>query len=141
MDGTFNNEQVSVDIPGTRNFHFEPLEQSLSPTSHYERSRDTVSFSLQSQGRDQDLRGISQPYINPTGHQLNAHGLSTQHENGADLMRYEDATFDIDSLESSSRHWKSTLDGRNLNMGVASETRSELSRSKELSSRMKYKYY
>jgi hypothetical protein len=127
MDGTFNNEQVSVDIPGTRNFHFEPLEQSLSPTSHYERSRDTVSFSLQSQGRDQDLRGISQPYINPTGHQLNAHGLSTQHENGADLMRYEDATFDIDSLESSSRHWKSTLDGRNLN--------------KEFSSRMIYKYY
>jgi uncharacterized protein YkwD len=56
-------------------------------------------------------------------------------------MRYEDATFDINSLKSSTRHWKSTLDGKFLNTGVASETRSELSRSKELSSRMKYKYY
>jgi hypothetical protein len=141
MDGTFNNEQVSVDIPGTRNFHFEPLEQPLSPTSHYEQSRDRVPFSLQIQGRDQDSRQIAQSHITPIGHQLSAQGLSTQRDNGADLMRYQDATFDIDSLETSTRHWKSTLDRRNLNMGVASETRSELSRSKELSSWMRYKYY
>lgn len=141
MDETLNNEQVSANIPSTRNFHFGSLEQPLPPTSHYERSRDTVSFSVQSQDRDPDFQEISQPQIPSTGHQLNAQSLSTQHDNGADLTRYQDTTLDIDPLESPTRHWSSTLDGKNLNMGVASETRFELGRSKELSSRMRYKYY
>jgi hypothetical protein len=141
MDETLHNEQVGVDIPGTRNFHFEPVGQPLPPTSQYERSLDTVSFSLQSQDTDQNFQEVSQPQISPPEHQLTAQGLVTQHDNGGDLMRYQDATFDTYSLESPTRHWKSTLNGKNLNMGVASETRSELSRSKELSSRMRYKYY
>ena len=116
MDETLNNEQVSVNIPGTRNSHFGPLEQPLPPTSHYERSHDTVPFSLQSHGRDQDFWEISQPQILPLGHQLNAHGL-------------------VD------RQWHSALDGKELNVGDANETRPEMNRSKELSSRMRYKYY
>jgi hypothetical protein len=135
MDETLHNEQVGVDIPGTRNFHFEPLEQPLPPTSQYEQSYNTVSFSLQSQDTDQNFQEVSQPQISRPEHQLTAQGLVTQHDNGRDLMRYQD------SLESPTRHWQSTLNGKNLNMGVASETRSELSRSKELSSRMRYKYY
>lgn len=116
MEETLHNEQVGVDIPGTRNFHFGPLEQPLPATSNYEGSHDTVTYSLQSQDTDQILQEVSQPQILPPGHQLNAQGLPD-------------------------RHWYSALDGKELNVGDASEIRSEMNRSKELSSRMRYKYY
>lgn len=78
----------------------------------------------------------------PEGH-LNERRLSPQGNTGAvlDSLNYLDAAQNIYAPESQISSWNSSRMGGGSNQESGKERDTELNRSKELSSRMRYKYY
>lgn len=135
----FRNEEST-------NFHnagiqFPQQEVPTSELSHYQQSQGRVSFGLTIQHSVQDSHRDFQPGITGPGEPLSVRGISPPHSARAQLLGYPDSAYDSSPLQGLARNWNGALEGERLNPESTGVAGTEINRSKELSSRMRYKYY
>jgi hypothetical protein len=129
----FRNEEP-LDLPNA-GIQYQQQERPLSEAPHCHQSPVAISFGLAGQHTVHDFQGNFGPEI------TSDRGVPSSHNTRIQPLGYPDTTNDLSSIQGQIGNWTSDSAGGGLNPEGATVAGAETNRSKELSSRMRYKYY
>jgi hypothetical protein len=146
LDAILHNEQSSTELPNVGTLPYQQIDQSVRETSNFEQSIDSISFNLPSQQTrhtDQIFKENVRSQISTSEGHLNERRFSPQNNSRMELdaLKYPDAENNIHAPQSQASSWNGSRLSGGLNLESGRERGIDMNRSKELSSRMRYKYY
>jgi hypothetical protein len=139
LDVIFHNQEPTGHPNAGNQYH--QGERQISEAPDYQQPLGTVSFDLASHHTAPQSQENFQQESMALGGQSGDVGMPPQHNAEMQALGYSDPTYDIVPLQSPVRNWNDASEGGGVSLSNARRTGDETNRSKELSSRMRYKYY
>ena len=135
----FRNEEP-LDLPNA-GIQYQQQERPLPEAPHCYQSPVAISFGLAGQPTVHDFQENFRPGITAPGELSSDRGIPSSHNTRIQPLRHPDTTYDLSSIQGQVGNWTSASAGGGLTPEGARVVGAETNRSKELSSRMRYKYY
>jgi hypothetical protein len=129
-----------LDLPNA-GIQYQQQERPLSEAPHCHQSPVAISFGLVGQHTIDDFQENFRPEITAPEEITSDLGVSSSHNTRIQPLGYPDTTYDLSSVQGQVGNSTSASAGGGLNPEGATVAGAEMNRSKELSSRMRYKYY
>ncbi|KAH8749469.1 hypothetical protein BGZ57DRAFT_915007 [Hyaloscypha finlandica] len=135
----FRNEEP-LDLPNA-GIQYQQQERPLPEAPHCYQSPVAISFGLAGQHTVHDFQENFRPGITAPGELTSDRGVPSSHNTRIQPLGHPDTTYDLSSIQGQVGNWTSASAGGGLNPEGARVVGAKTNRSKELSSRMRYKYY
>jgi hypothetical protein len=139
LDVIFHNQEPTR-LPNAVN-RYQQGERQISEAPQYQQLLGTVSFDLASHHTAPQFQEDFQQESTALGEQSRDVGMHSQHNVGTQAPGYSDLADERVSLQSPVRNWNGASEGGGVSLKNVRGSGAETNRSKELSSRMRYKYY